>query len=248
MLNIDEGITGWVAKERVPVALRDAHLDPRFKYVPETEEERFRSLLAVPITVQERCIGVLTVQTIEPKDYSEDEITLITTIAREVGGIIRNSQLYESINHRLLELTTLYEVGQALTSTLDLETLLKLIIKNSVCVTKAKGGVLRLLDPETNRLVVKAHCMPEDDISRLTDLDIGEGVAGRVAETGNPVLIPDIESTSEFKGMSKIATRCVMGVPLRAKDNIIGTISLYDKIYEGEDLATFTNEDLQLLS
>src|SRR3990167_5253151 len=192
MLNIGEGINGWVALEKKVVALRDAHLDPRYKYVSATGEEKFRSLLAVPVTFNERCIGVLTVQTIEPKDFSENEITLLATIAREVGCIIRNAQLYESINHRLLELTTIHEVGQALTSTLDLETLLRLIIKNTVWVTKSRGGVLRLLDLELNKLVVKAYSMPEDDI--------------------------------------------------------IGTITLYDKVPEAEEeFDTFTNEDLQLL-
>ncbi len=249
MLRVGEGITGWVAQKKIPVALRDAHLDPRFKYVPETEEERFRSMLAVPITVQEKCIGVLTVQTYDPKDYSEDDITLLMTIAREVGGIIRNAQLYESINHRLLELTTLYEVGQALTSTLDLETLLKLIIKNSVYATKSKGGVLRLVEAETNRLVIKAYCMPEEDAKKLEDLNIGEGIAGRIVESGNPVLISNIDSEPEPKRISKIASCCVMGVPLKAKDNITGTITLYDKLSgEGEERTTFTNEDLQLLS
>lgn len=249
MLKVGEGITGWVAKEKAIVALRDAHLDPRFKYVPETGEEIFRSMLAVPITAQEVCIGVLTVQTYESKEYSQGEITLLSTIAREVGGIIRNAQLYENINRRLLELTTLYEVGQVVTSTLDLETLLKVIIKNSVCVMKAKGGVLRLLDTESNKLVVKAYSMPEEDTKRLTDLNIGEGIAGRIVETGNPLLIQDINSTPGLKGVSKIANCCVMGVPLKVKDSIIGTITLYDKLSEGdEEPATFTNEDVQLLS
>ncbi len=249
ILNIGEGINGWVAREKLPVALRDAHLDPRFKYVVETGEERFRSMLAVPITVQEKCIGVLTVQTYEPKDYSADEMTLFTTIAREIGGIIRNAQLFEGINHRLRDLTTLYEVGQALTSTLDLETLLKLIIKNSVYATKAKGGVLRLVEAETNRLVVKAYCMPEEDAKKLEDLNIGQGIAGRIVETGNPVLISDRDLAPESQTVSKIALCCVMGVPLKAKDNIMGTITLYDKLSEeGEECSAFANEDLQLLS
>lgn len=249
MLHVGEGINGWVAREKVPVALRDASLDPRYKYIPATGEEKFKSFLAVPIVVQEHCIGVLTVQAIEPKDYSEDDITLLSTIAREVGGIIKNAQLYEGINSRLFELTALYEVGQALTSTLDLETLLNLIIKNSVSVTKSKGGVLRLLDPETDRLVVKAYCMPEEDAEKLTDLNQGEGIAGKILETGNPVLISDIESEPDIIGISSIAMGCVMGVPLKVKDNIIGTITLYDKINEtGEEITIFTGEDLQLLS
>ena len=249
MLNVGEGINGWVAQEMMPVALRDAHTDPRFKYVPETAEEKYRSMLAVPITVQNKCIGVLTVQTEEPKDYIEDEITLLSTIAREVGGIIRNAQLYQNMNHRLLELTTLYEMGQAITSTLDLETILKIIIKNSVYVIRAKGGVLRLLEPDTNKLVVKAYCMPEEDAKRLKDLDIGEGMAGMIVATESPLLIPDIQLSPEFIGVNWVVASSMLGVPLKAKDKIIGTITMYDKFAEdGEGSANFTYEDQQLLT
>ena len=249
MLHVGEGINGWVAKEMTPVALRDAHADPRFKYIAETGEEKYRSMLAVPITVQGKCTGVLTVQTYGPKDYLEDEITLLSTIASEVGGIIRNAQLYQDMNHRLLELTTLYEMGQAITSTLDLETVLKVIIKNSVYVIRAKGGVLRLLESETNKLVVKAYCMPEEDASRLKDLDIGEGIAGMIVATETPLLIPDIQSSPEFRGINWVVASSMLGVPLKAKDKIIGTITLYDKLPEtGEGSANFSYEDQQLLT
>ncbi|MCC7201710.1 MAG: GAF domain-containing protein [Nitrospirae bacterium] len=249
MLHVGEGINGWVAKEVMPVALRDAHTDPRFKYIAETGEEKYRSMLAVPITVQGKCTGVLTVQTFGPKDYLEDEITLLSTIASEVGGIIRNAQLYQDMNHRLLELTTLYEMGQAVTSTLDLETILKVIIKNSVYVIRAKGGVLRLLEPETNRLVVKAYSMPEEDASRLQDLDIGQGIAGMIVASETPLLIPDIQSSPEFRDANWIVAASMLGVPLKAKDKIIGTLTLYDKLpYSADGTASFSYEDQQLLT
>ncbi|MCC6543947.1 MAG: GAF domain-containing protein [Nitrospirae bacterium] len=249
ILKVGEGVNGWVAKEMTPVALRDAHADPRFKFIAETGEEKYRSMLAVPLTVQGKCTGVLTVQTIDPKDYLEDEIILLTTIAREVGGIIRNAQLYQDMNHRLLELTSLYEMGQAITSTLDLDTILKVIIKNSVYVIRAKGGVLRLLEPETNRLVVKAYCMPEEDATKLKDLDIGEGIAGTIAANEAPLLIPDIQSAPEFREINRVVASTMLGVPLKSKDRIIGTITLYDKLPEtAEGSANFTHEDQQLLT
>ena len=74
-------------------------------------------------------------------------------------------------------------------------------------------------------------------------------MAGKIAETGNPLLISDINSTPETRNLSQLAACFIMGVPLKAKDNIIGTITLYDKLtQEGEDAVTFTNEELQLLS
>src|SRR3990172_5772337 len=140
-------------------------------------------------------------------------------------------------------------MGQAITSTLDLETILKIIIKNSVYVIRAKGGVLRLLEPDTNKLLVKAYCMPEEDAKRLKDLDIGEGMAGMIVATESPLLIPDIQSSPEFRGVNRVVASSMLGVPLKAKDKIIGTITMYDKFAEdGEGSANFTYEDQQLLT
>ena len=248
VLNVGEGITGWVALEKRPLALADAQADPRFKYFAITGEERYRSMLAVPVMAQNHCIGVLAVNTVAVWEYSQDEITLLSTIANDVGGIIRNAQLYQDVNQRLLELTAIYDIGQALTSTLDLETVLRMIIKNSIAVLKAKGGVLRLLDPDTQLLVVKASSVPEYDERRLAPLRIGEGIAGRIAQSGAPILITHLEE-SELRGISFVAFSSVMGVPIRSRDRIIGTITLYDKTSENSvTTASFSHEDLQLLS
>ncbi|MBI4715591.1 MAG: GAF domain-containing protein, partial [Nitrospirae bacterium] len=248
ILKVGEGVNGWVARERRPLALADAQSDPRFKYFPVTGEERYRSMLAVPILVQDHCIGVLSVRTLSVWEYSPDEITLLTTIAANVGGIIRNAQLYQDVNQRLLELTALYDIGQALTSTLDLETVLRMIIKNSIAVLKARGGVLRFLDPDTQMLIVKACSVPEVDARKLVPLRIGEGISGRIVQTGAPLLIAQMEE-SDLRGVSAIAFSSVLGVPIQAKDRIIGTITLYDKTLEpGLPSEAFTQEDEQLLS
>ncbi len=134
-VDIGEGIVGWVAKEGVPVAVERAFEDPRFKYIPMTGEERFKSMLAVPIMADEKVIGVLMVQTVEPWKYGVDEITLLSTISNGIGGIIRNATLYERTKalaeeneRRLLGLSVLYDISSAMKTTLELERLLRIVL------------------------------------------------------------------------------------------------------------------------
>ena len=72
-LRLGEGLTGWAAQTGEAVAVADAGHDPRFKYLPETKETRFQSLLAVPLVNQGRVIGAMNVQTRSYHDVPEDE-------------------------------------------------------------------------------------------------------------------------------------------------------------------------------
>ncbi|MBI3600763.1 MAG: GAF domain-containing protein [Nitrospinae bacterium] len=153
-LKIGEGISGWVCQNKKVAALRDAASDSRFVHFPVTEEERFRSVLVVPIMEKEDCIGVIYTQSITEKDYSEDDIKLLTTIADQVSGIIKNAQLYEKATQRLRELSMLYEMSMAMQTTINLDRLLRIILS---CVTA--GGAfgfnragLFLVNEKTNTL------------------------------------------------------------------------------------------------
>src|SRR5512143_53661 len=156
LLRMGEGVTGWAALHIQPVALEVASEDPRFKLVPQTGEDRYKSMLAVPIVFDEKCIGVMTVQTVEPHRYSPDEVTLLSTIANDVGGIINSAQLYQEARQNLDALTALYEVSRDLISTLDLQALLDRIARSSAEVIGARGCILRILNAETGLLEIKA--------------------------------------------------------------------------------------------
>ena len=249
MLAMGEGVTGWVAEHVEPVALEVAAEDSRYKLVHQTGEERYKSMLAVPIIAAEKCIGVMTVQTVEPHRYSQDEVTLLSTIANDVGGIINTAQLYHEAKQNLEALSALYEVSRALISTLDLQTLLDQIARSSAEVIGAKGCILRLLDKETGLLEIKASHGLTEDIGRKTSVRLGESVAGKVAQEGRPVLISDVYEHPDFLNVTGNIISSLICVPLVAKDKVIGTIALYDKD-EGRKMGgrQFTEDDLHLLS
>ena len=96
-LKFGEGLTGHAAKTGKPVAASHASHDPHFKYLPETKESMFQSLLAVPLVSRGEAIGAINVQTREGREYSEDEIELLAIIADVAAGELQKAVLYEEI-------------------------------------------------------------------------------------------------------------------------------------------------------
>ncbi|MGC2423425.1 MAG: GAF domain-containing protein [Nitrospirota bacterium] len=249
MLRMGEGVSGWVVQHKAAAALEVASEDERYKLVPQTGEEKYKSMLSVPIIFDENCIGAMTVQTLEPHAYSPDEVTLLSTIANDVGGIINTAQLYQDAKQNLEALSALYEMSRALISTLDLQTLLERIARSSAEVIGARGCILRLINPDTNLLEIKASFGLPMEQGRRTDLKLGESIAGKVAEEGTPILVSDAFESPEFLNVTGAVARSLICVPLVAKDNVIGTIALYDK----EDPSRlgeqpFSEVDLHLLT
>jgi uroporphyrinogen-III synthase len=106
-LKIGQGITGWVAERRQPVAVsHDAADDPRFRLFNELPEDQFESFLSVPILSRGRVVGVMNFQNRAPYSYNEREISLLSTIGFLVGAEIELAQLEaekSEISKKLIE-------------------------------------------------------------------------------------------------------------------------------------------------
>ena len=87
-LKIGEGLVGLIAEQGRPLALPDARSSPNFAYRPETGEELFQSLMGVPILSGGREVGVLVVQNQTQRDYTEDEIEVMLTIAMVLAEMV----------------------------------------------------------------------------------------------------------------------------------------------------------------
>lgn len=92
-LPIGEGLVGLAAERGEPIAIEDARTHPSYRYFPETGEERFASLMAAPLIVQGAVIGVIVIQTIEPRRFDEPDIELLQTCASLLAPVVVNAQL-----------------------------------------------------------------------------------------------------------------------------------------------------------
>lgn len=92
-LKLGEGIAGRVAKSGKPIVVKDVKKDDRYVNQKIAEKENLSSLVSLPLIVRGRTIGVLNLYTAEPRDFSEEEIRLLTTIANQAAVVIDNYQL-----------------------------------------------------------------------------------------------------------------------------------------------------------
>jgi len=194
-LRLGEGLTGWAATHGHPAWSSDAASDPRFVLLPETEEYRFRSLLAVPLTVGGRVLGAMNVQTRAEHEFGE-EIELLSLIADLAGGAIEKAMLHDRMRRQLHELRTLAELSQTLASPIYLEQVLQVIVEMTARMLNARLCSLLLLD---DRLLRPAAVHPADDAYLDRDpIPLGEGIAGRVAATGETIVVPDLASEGRY--------------------------------------------------
>ena len=117
-LALGEGLTGWTALNRRPGMIADDPLsDPRYKLVPELEDARFQSVLTVPVVGRdEQLLGVLTLHTTAPHEFSGDDVGLMETVASLVAGAVENARLHEQAVRTMKVFRGLAEVGQQMTS------------------------------------------------------------------------------------------------------------------------------------
>jgi len=88
-LRMDEGLTGWVARERRMLAISmEAYKDARFKSFSELPEDSYEAFLSVPVIARNRVVGVLNVQHRAPHRHTGGEMELITTVGEQVGCLL----------------------------------------------------------------------------------------------------------------------------------------------------------------
>ncbi|MZH41415.1 MAG: GAF domain-containing protein [Nitrospinae bacterium] len=179
-LEMGQGVTGWVAQHGTSLALSEAMQDPRFVYFPEIEEEKFSSMLSVPILADCPPLGVINVHSIETRTFSLEETSVLETIAGQVTGCLKNAMQFHQNQMTLKETRILYEISLAVQSTLKLEHGLWIIL-SAITMGEAGGfnrAMLFTLDEKNNLLQGIMGLGPdshEDAVRIWTELDKKKG-------------------------------------------------------------------------
>jgi putative methionine-R-sulfoxide reductase with GAF domain len=142
----------------------------------------------------------------------------------------------------------LKEISTWVSSVQDLDQLLELIIESATRMMDAKASSLLLLDPRTKKLYFKVATGERGTDVKQFEIDLGQGIAGHVAQTGEPLLIPDVAHEPRwYKEISEsigFQTRSIACVPMKLNGDIIGVVEIIDKA----DGSTIHEEDLKILS
>ncbi|HNY12778.1 MAG TPA: GAF domain-containing protein [Candidatus Wallbacteria bacterium] len=193
---------------------------------------QIKSFLVVPLVIKGQISGLLNVNATAENAFTEDNMRTLSTFASQVAVAIENSRSYEQMEKKIKEMSMLFEVSRTLTSTLDLDNVLELIVSISAQLMEAKVAFLRLLDENTNELIVKASYGMPDNYFKTRKMAVNEGISGIVISTKEPVAIFNISESPEVKDQSYLKSLglvSILSVPLIVKDRAIGVISCFFK-------------------
>ena len=136
-----EGLAGWVAEHDEPVFLADNALDdPRIKVVPEADEEKYQSFLAVPLRGKAGgVLGVIALHAVAPREFSEDDMDFLTYGASLVAGAIENARLYEDTRRRLALVEDMAALARTIAAAATLEELLPEVARRAHGLLEAEA-------------------------------------------------------------------------------------------------------------
>ncbi|RMH69171.1 MAG: GAF domain-containing protein [Gemmatimonadetes bacterium] len=232
------------------VHTHDASKETLYQADPAVIEENIRTIMVAPMYVQDRLIGALYVdnQIIED-DFMLQTLEFFQSLADQAAVAIENARLYERVatdrrnTERLNnEITKLYEIGKALTSVLDLDDLLELLIDKMLEITGAQRGFLMLL--ENGELTFKTARDEWGNRLEAGEFRISRSIPQSVLKSGIAKRINSLrEHEDSFSSIADLKLQSILCVPLKAKDRIIGIVYLDSHLVSKE----FTVEDLTLI-
>ncbi|HAR96231.1 MAG TPA: GAF sensor protein [Deltaproteobacteria bacterium] len=230
-LGMGEGVTGWAAKEKTPVALTsEAYKDPRFKSFTDLVEDRYEAFLAVPILSKDEIIAVMNVHHKKKHIYPDSQINLLFTVSKYLGSAIENAIIYEEIDKKAKQLDLLSEISRTIVSDYYLKEILQLIVTMTAQVMESKICSIMLLDEKKQELVIASSQSLSKEYLTKKNLKVGQSISGKVVKERRPITVLDVtkESGYMYPGVAKkeglVSMLCV---PMMIKDRVIGVINSY---------------------
>jgi GAF domain-containing protein len=235
--------------------LADPSATPRI--IHDTSDLIRRSQLTVPMLRDGEPVGVIAVSRRQPGAFSETEIELLKTFSDQAVIAIENARLLSELQTRTAELTrsvdeltALGEVSRALSTTLDLETVLTTIVARAVQLSGLDGGVVFEYDAQTGEFVQRAATEQGGELAaarRARRIRRGEGVVGQTAVTLAPAQVPDILPESAYvsplrENLVQSGIRAVLAVPMLWEGRLIGSL-----VVSRNSPGAFTTETVELM-
>lgn len=206
----------------------------------------FRSALIVPIIQDGRSVAHVHLSSKQPHFFSKDNEALLTDIAAHLGPALRNANLYHMAEERASRLIILNELNREITENLNLEEVLDQVVQAVVELLKGNIARIFLVEEDTETLFLQSS---GGDIPAPPDQGIsfkrGEGIIGRMLQTGDPVIDPDIQQNPDWitnEWVNKYGLHSYIAHPLMQEGRVIGVINCMAKEKE-----FFSPGDLDLL-
>jgi PAS domain S-box-containing protein/putative nucleotidyltransferase with HDIG domain len=262
-----KGFTQWIAANRQPLLVervdKNGHIYPPppegapRSLNPYLRQKGIQSLAGLPLVVEERVVGVLYLHSTKPNAF-DGQLPLLNAFAAQAAIALQKARLYQmaqkelaeraraeaEVRRRAEEFAALYETARDLAAQSELLPILHSITQHACSLLHAASGNVYLYDPQRGDLELTISTNPV--IPTGSRLSLGQGMAGRVAQSGQPLIVDDYHTwEGRAPQYDDIPFRAVIQVPMLYQQTLIGVLSVAEL---GDSERKFSQEDLHLLT
>ncbi len=249
--NEEKGLIDQILNTQSPVLIPDIQNETNLsKTTSFMNNEDVRAWLGVPIVnpalIGEGVQGAIVVWSEQPDVYSDHDVWLLSAVGTQAAIAVRNANMFEASQRRAMEMAVINDMAHTLSSTLQLDEVLTRIMEQVESMMDAEAGSLLLTDTTTGDLVFQIALGDKADEIKPFRVPKGQGIAGQVAESGEPLMIADAAKDErhlkEIDQQVEFATRNIICVPLVLHEQVIGVLEVMNK-----RSGNFSAQDLKLL-
>lgn len=227
---LDQGLAGWVVRNRQGVLISDTSQDERWikREDDKLSKSGAKSAVSVPLIVREQQVGVMTLVNPSPGFFIPPHLELIQAIADQAGIAVLNARLYDESKRRAHVMSALADSATEITASLDLDEVLQRILNQISAALRVEVVFLALVDQQGDTLTFQASSSGAEDEIIGHKIKIGEGLSGKVALEGKGQIIPeskiDDRYIEDIKGVASFDFHSIACAPLIARGKVIGIL------------------------
>jgi GAF domain-containing protein len=238
---VGKGFAGRIAATREPVILPDVASADVVN--PLLEQKGIQSMLGVPLVVEGEVLGVLHVGSLTPRTFTRDDVDLLQLAADRAAIAIEHARIFEAEQRARRRIENVQAVTDTALAHLHVDELLGVLLPRIRDILDADTCAVLLRDGDTHDLVARAAVGIEEEVEQGVRIPIGEGFAGEIAATRQPVIVDDVDHTSVLNPiLRQKGIRSMAGVPLVAAGEAIGVLHVGTL-----EPRHFTRDDVELL-
>jgi signal transduction histidine kinase len=250
-----ETLIGRVGLDRKTQQIPDVVADPGYGRLDLQRVAGFRTTMGAPMIVDDKVVGAMSIWRNKVSPFGEPEMAIVTAFAGQAAMAINGVKLVQELQagraelaRKVGELEALRNVGEAVSSSLDVDHVLSTIVMHAVELSGTSGGSIMEYDDSERRFVVRSvYRTSPDVVERLRDvrIDIDATLVGRAAKERRPLAVPDLSAVDldpHLQILFDDGWRSVVAVPMLREERIIGSLVVRRKV-----TGDFTEETLDLL-
>jgi len=244
-LKVGKGVSGIAVRTGKPVTM-DIEDYPEKELLPLLKRDGVTSLAGMPLLAKGKVLGAIIISSRKHRVFAKEEIDVLASIGNQIGVAVENATLYSELLRHDRTMEILFEIDRVVSQSLDLDEIFREALAKTVKATSSDVGAIYLLEKDGTTLKMRTSVgLSEDFVRELSEIKVGEGLAGIAAQNKKP-FVTDIDgypSQNLLPFLKKEGFVTLAGTPLMVKGRVVGALNLSNRKHR-----IFSKEDIEILA